>query len=383
MKNTKMVYRLKQIYLFLFVFFFYLYRAISDSNLKFALSFLLLLLSALSGVAYLSLKRKVRSKIAIMLIPFIILVSFVFVKFDFSDTRLIMLFLAGLVFANEDEENVVKIALISRIILTFAIVILFGGFGQRNGIGAHIGTILLLYMCLNKDKLDMKKWLLIFIGVLLLWYINPENAGVIVVLLVALMLQLIRKFNFWKKLLCSKATEFVFPICLFVTWFLSESINATEMPLIGAILPQSVNSAYLGFVRRLNLLLGTRLSLAKTGLNRMGIHVFDANAYFEGYLELLQDAANRNAYFIVDSGYILLLIKWGLLVSVVVCIMSILTMKYYISIRAYNFVIAGIVLAVWSVLEDHIFYSFVLMFWGKAFIELRNIKKERRNFSSE
>lgn len=375
MKNKKMTVSLRSIYLTLFVFFFYLYRAMCDSSLNSNIDFIALVMSALSGGLYLSVNRKVHSKILIRLIPFVIFIIMVFVEFNFSDTRLIILFLAGLVFANENEEKVIRIAFISKIILTFVILCFLGGFGTRNGIGAHFGTILLLYMCLNKDKLGAKKWLVMFGVFVLLWYINSENAGALVVLLIALTLQLVRKFNFGKKIICSHPVQFLFPICLFFTWFFSESINADRMPLIGKFLSGSVNLAYLEFIRWLNILLGTRLSLAKTALDKIGIHVLGAKYYFQGYQELLQDAANRNAYFLVDSGYILLLIKWGLLVAALICILSIFTMKYYISIRAYNFVIAGIALAFWAILEDHIFFSFILMFWGKAIIGLQNMKK--------
>lgn len=382
MKNSKMVISLKKIYLIFFIFFFNLYRAIFDSNLNFNLDFIVLFLSALSGGLYLSSIRRVRSRILMILIPFIILVAIVFEKFNFSDARLIMFLLAGLVFANEDEIDVIKITMISKIILVLAILLLFGGFAQRNGVGANIGTILLLYVCLSKDKLELKKWLLIFAGVLLLWFINPENAGALVILLMTLAFQLLRKFAFGKKILCSRMIQFVLPVCLFFTWFFSESINVNRMPLVGRILPSSINLSFLKFVRSLNLLVGTRLSLSKTALDRIGVHIIGADYYFAGYRDLVQDAFSRKGYFVVDSGYILLLVKWGVLVTAIICILSVIIMKYYISIRAYNYVIVGIAFATWAILEDQIFYSFIWMFWGKALIEMWNTKK-RRNIINE
>lgn len=377
MNRVKIKFSLKDICLIFFIFFFYLYRAIMDSNFNTNLDFIWIFLSSLFGGLYLGLKNKVKTRTLMMMVPFGVLIVLIFVKFNFTDLRLIMLFLAGLIFADENETNIIKIMLVSKILLIVTIVMFLGGFGTRNGIGANIGTAFLLYMCLSKDKLQINNWFLIFAGLLFLWLINPENAGVIVILLIVLILQLLRKSGFGKRVLRSKITQFIFPLCLFFTWFFSESINANKMPLIGEFLPASFNSAYLKFVWSLNVVLGTRLSLAKTALDRIGVHFIGADYYFAGYEALLQDAANRNAYFLVDSGYILLLIKWGLIVTTIICILSVITMKYYISIRAYNYVIAGIALAAWAILEDHIFYSFIWMFWGKALIEMRNTKKRR------
>lgn len=77
----------------------------------------------------------------------------------------------------------------------------------------------------------------------------------------------------------------------------------------------------------------------------------------------------------MDSGYILLLLRWGILVAILICVISIITMKFFIKKRAYNFIIAGFALALWAILEDSLFYTFILMFWGKAYKELRYKKR--------
>ena len=376
MNRTHNTFKSKNIGLITFLFLYFLYRALSDSKYEVEHDILVLIAAAIVGMITVCLNKTFKRNMLILYLAVGIFISFIFQQFNFSDTRLFMLYLAGLVLTSENEIHVTKILFITRIILLLLIFIL-GGFSQRNGIGAHIGNIALLYMCLNKAYFSKKQWCIIFIIIIFLAIFNPENSGVLAVLSIVLLLQIFRHFTIGRKFLCSKFTMFIYPICLFVTWFLSESTLTDRAPLIGRYLPLSFNIFYLNFVEKLNLLLGTRLSLSKTALDKIGIHLLGEDYFSVGYTELLKDAAQRNGYFLVDSGFILLLIQWGILVTILICLISIITMKYFIKKRAYNFIIVGIAFALWAILEDSLFYAFFLMFWGKAYKELRNRKTSK------
>lgn len=370
MHNGRLLIKSRDIFLIGFLFLYLLYKALIDAKFDTSSNVLALMVSVLAGIIYIGYNGKVRHNMLVLYLIGGIFVSFVFQQFHFSDTRLFMLYLSGLVLANECETHIIKIMFISRIILIL-IIIALGGFAQRNGIGANIGNTALLFMCLNEDSLSRKQWCVIVIILVTLSVVNLENAGVLVVLLMVLLLQLFRQFEVGRKFLCSKFTMYIYPICLMITWFLSVSIRADKIPLVGRFLPMLVNDIYLGFVEKLNLVLGTRLSLSKTAIDRIGIHLLGGDYFSSGYSELMLDAAIRNGYFLVDSGYVLLLLRWGTLVAILISVISIVTMKFFIKKRAYNFIIAGFALALWSILEDSLFYAFILMFWGKAYKELQ------------
>ena len=376
MNNRRIVISLYNMALTVFLFLYFLYRALFDSKFDSGLDTLVLILSVLAGVIVVGLNKTVKSNALVLYLLVGVFISFVFQQFHFSDSRLFMLYLIGLALTNRSETQVTKILFVSRIILILLIFAL-GGFAQRNGIGSNIGNVALLYMCLYENYFSRKKWCVIFLILATLSVVNPDNSGVLVVLSGVLLLQALRNFEFGKKMLCSKFTMLIYPICLFATWFLSASIRVDKMPLIGSIFPSSFNTLYLNFVSKLNIVLGTRLSLSKTALDKIGLHLLGGDYYTSGYSELALDAANRKAYFMVDSGYILLLLRWGILVTILICTISIIVMKYFIKKRAYNFIIAGIALAFWAILEDSLFYGFILMFWGKALKDLYYMKFNR------
>lgn len=374
MNNGRTLIKLRDLFLIGFLFLYLLYKALSDAKFETKFNIIILLVSALVGLISMGYNRKVKLNMLVLYLLAGIFVSFVFQQFHFSDTRLFMLYLAGLVLANECETHITKIMLVSRIVLIMLILAL-GGFARKNGIGSNVGNVVLLYMCLMEDSFTKKQWWVIFAILAALTIFNPGNAGVIVVLSVVLTLQIFRKIKVGRAFLCSKFTMYIYPICLAITYFLSESIRVDRIPLIGRVLPVSVNNIYLSFIQKFNLVLGTRLSLSKTALDRIGIHLLGEDYFSSGYSELILDAANRNGYFLVDSGYILLLLRWGILVAILICVISIITMKFFIKKRAYNFIIAGFALALWAILEDSLFYTFILMFWGKAYKELRYKKR--------
>ena len=376
MNNRRNLIKLGDIFLIGFLFLYLLYKALIDAKFETGFNMVFLIISALVGVIAIGFNGKIKIN---MLVPYLVLgifIAFVFQQFHFSDTRLFMLYLAGIVLANERETQITKILLASRIVLIL-LILAIGGFDRKNGIGSNVGNVVLLYMCLNEHLFSRKHWCVIFIVIAALAIMNPENAGVLVVLSIVLLLQIFRKFEVGRKFLCSKFTMCIYPICLMITYFLSASIRVDKIPLIGRFLPMWVNNIYLSFVEKLNLVLGTRLSLSKTALDRIGIHLLGEDHFSSGYNELILDAANRNGYFLVDSGYILLLLRWGILITILISMVSIVTMKFFIKKRAYNFIIAGFALALWAILEDSLFYTFILMFWGKAYTALRYKKRMR------
>ena len=366
MKINKVVLKLSDALLYGFLFFYFLYRAIFDSAINFQYSVFVLFISILLGVfAFLAQNHNAKSLIIYFAIG--LLVLFVFQKFHFTDTRLLVLYLIGINIANYREEKIIRILLVFKIVF-FLLIAFTVGFAQRNGIGSYVGNIVLLFMCLDKEKFPRKEFVFILFVILVLYFKNPENAGVLVILLTCFILQALRMTKLGKSFLCSNFMIYIFPICLLVTWYLSVSIGANKMPIWGRFLSDAVNNKYLSFVWDLNAILGTRLSLSKTAIDKIGIHAFGAEYFASGYNDLLMDAASRNAYFLVDSGYILLLIRWGLIATVLMCLISVVCMKYFVRQRAYNFIIAGVSLALWAVLEDNLFYAFILFFWIKALL---------------
>lgn len=282
-----------------------------------------------------------------------------------SDSRLLVLYFTGIVFYKEDIKNIIRDMLIVRVILVL-IAIILGGFYHPNLFGINIGYILILYMCLNDSRFNYKKTSIILFITLLTFIVNPLNLTFPLIIVIALILQALRTVKWGRKILLSKPIMFIYPILLIINFFLITCMSQEGVPGIGKFLPNSINNGVVSIAWLVNKFLSHRLALAKTAFERLGIpFIGNANAR-EAYTNLLAEYKNNNTYFVVDSGYSLLLLLWGIVVTILIMVCTIYVMRYFIKKEAYNFVIAGIVLALWPILEDILFNDFLLTFWATA-----------------
>lgn len=282
-----------------------------------------------------------------------------------SDSRLLVLYFTGMVFYKEDIKNIIRDMLIVRVILV-SIAIILGGFYHPNLLGINIGYIILLYMCLEDDQFNYKNAVIILAITIATFVINPINLTFPLIIIIVLALQGLRRLKIGKIILLSKPVMFVYPIMFLINYFLIECIRSASIPVIGKFLSTYINSKIVDMSWLINRLLSHRLAFAKTAIERLGIPFIGNANTREAYTNLLSEYKSNNTYFVVDSGYSLLLLLWGVMISVLIMIFAIYVMRYFIKKEAYNFVIAGIVLALWPILEDILFNDFLLTFWATA-----------------
>ncbi|MEQ3507570.1 hypothetical protein [Enterococcus cecorum] len=365
-----MVYKiaLKDALLYIYIYIYSFYFALHDSVLNIQNSKIIIMISTIPAVLIIFKYGKFKIKNILFFIVFGLIVLYSFYQFSYSDSKFILLFLTGLVISCYDDDTVFKTLLSSKFFVIVLILIL-GGFNHRNAIGSNFGTLIFL-ICIVFERNFQKKIFFatfLFFSILTLYLINPENSGVIVVLSVFMVLYLLKDFHMTEKLLTSRLTNYIYPISFLINLFLSYSVYSSTVPIIGRFLPSVFNEKVLVLVNKVNIILGTRLSLAKTALIEIPIVLFGGRDFLSKYTLLLNDAVLNRKYFLVDSGYILLLLKFGVIPLMAFMYFSTKSIKYFKKNNFQILIILSICFALWGILEDNLFYGFTVFFWAKGF----------------
>lgn len=357
----------KNILLFLYIFLYFLYFAVQDSVIKWHNSKIIIIISMLPALIILFRYGRFKTKTIPIYILASLIILFSFYQCGYTDAKFLLLFITGIVIVGYDNDIVFKTLLISKL-LAIVFIFMFGGFNHRNGVGSNFGTLILL-VCVILEQKYRNKFLIftfVLISIISLAYLNPENSGVIVILMVFLILYLCKNTKMISRFLSSKLVTCIYPICFLGNLFLSLSVYSKEIPMIGKFLPSILNEKLINIINHINIVLGTRLSLAKTALTEIPIAFFGGKEFTSKYNFLLNDASLNRKYFLVDSGYILLILKFGIFPLMLFMIFSFLSINYLRKNNSQILVLLSICFALWGILEDNLFFGFTMFFWAKG-----------------
>lgn len=355
------------IYIFLLNGFYTLSGSVSfNRSIKFILTMCIIV-----GIVKIvvGLRLKVYPDLLLIGISFILVL--VFYSHN-SDTRLAVAILTMICFLYDDIQEVITYFFYSKLFF-YIIVLLTGGYGHINGIALHGGIILLLYICKLDKGLKWINILIVLIGFLgIVLYTDSGSAKIAMVSTIILVVLV--KLKKLKWLYKSKIITFSYPIAMFINFYCAKSISlGGKMPFIGNILPERINSCFFELVVFLDKATTSRLTLASYSLNNFGISLWGNNVDYS-ILNL-----GYGGYFNLDSGFMWLLQGWGIFMTVIFCIMTVYMMIYFIRNEKYNYVVAGIVIALWGINEDMILSvgtNFLLVFMLKSMSDYLNKNKK-------
>lgn len=264
-----------------------------------------------------------------------------------ADTRMLVSLLAMLIGMNVNFEKISVWILKSKII-AFLIAVVFGGYAHRNYLSMNIGTIvfLMLYIYYPKNKVKaLSMGIIIFIfGVLI-----SKSGAMLICGGIGLSLYLTLNNKIVKRILRSRVLIFLFPLVLMLNWFLVVLYAAygyfnSDYYFIKKFVPSMWNASVLPFLDKMNTFLSGRISLAAFSICKFGISAWGGNIDYTVDTGL--------PYFLVDSGMILLLQDWGLIMTSVAMVLFVFFMWKLIEKKEYRLIISAIVIALWAFNED-------------------------------
>lgn len=286
----------------------------------------------------------------------------------YGDTRILFIAISVFIGIYLDEQTILTTLFWTKFF--WMIIILFtGGYVHINLLALNVGTLILMYICCIKERINNFKILILSIIYWCFLIYTNSGAFLIGVGITIIMLIAKNKSKRFRKILLSKLIIYIYPICLFINWYLSYGFYRSEMPFIGWLLPQSINDLYFKFLYLLNDMVSGRISLANLSLKYFGISIWGGNINYSGY-----DIGGQ--YFNLDSGMIWLLQGFGIVITIVIMYLLVFMMRFLVERKAYNYIISGIVIALWAMNEEMLMYistNFMFFLIGTS---LKRFKKK-------
>lgn len=321
-------------------------------------------------VGIVSIVYSFKSSIKSFLWLAIITLGIFFLFIQYSDTRMMLAIIGILVCYNLDKNHMLKNMLHIKM-FCFLCILLAGGYRHINGAAVQAGVILLLYIC-TKQKINLQQYIFV-----IAWYVffalYTKSGSFGICIITGILLMILCQLEVGKKICRSKVVWFIYPICMFLNYFLVVGIGEPKIPFIGDYLSNKINAIYIVVIKFLDEFMSYRLSLANYSLGKFGVSFFGGNVDYS----LLDSGIG---YFHLDSGYFWLLQGFGIIMTVLFLIISVILMRYFCETQKYYLIISGIVIALWSVNEDvlvGIGINFLLLYFGEA-IDYQ-LNRERKN----
>lgn len=313
------------------------------------------------GKMAISVKRIPQIKSRNRAFLFLLVVSgiFVFRFLRYKDTRLLIALFTMFMGIDVEPEKSIRIMFYAKLPM-FLLAVLIGGYGHINGAALHGGMVVLLYICMREGNLKATDFFVILIPYLLLAVYTKSSSLVFGIGLAILALFLIKKRPV-RKVLISKFMVCIFPITLILNYLFAITIRENGVPFIGNLLPDFVNKTFFQLIRWIDIATRSRITLAEASIQKFGVSLWGGNV---DYGQIWP-----GVYFNLDSGMMWLIQGWGLLVTAVFIVMSVMLMKYLIGTRRCHYVIAALIIALWATQEDMLVSvgtNFLMIFMGQA-----------------
>ena len=303
-----------------------------------------------------------------VLIPILsIVIYIIYTYMHLHDTRIIVIFVSFLCVIPCNIEQIINVLFYLKLISLF-LVILIGRTGHINQFALHAGIVILLYICKNEKKIIQFyiKCIVILCSVVLL-YLYTKSGSAIICLSICYFIFIFKRKKRMMNFLTCKFILLIFPTMSFLNYFFALCLGLNRIPIIGLFLSSAINRSFMNIVNFVDQITSSRLTLALYSIRKFGSSWFGGNVDYN--ILKLQGVE----YFNLDSGYMWLLQGGGYIMTVLLMICLVLIMKYLIKYKAYNYIIAGIGIALWAFNEDMLISvgtNFLWLFVGKALIDL-------------
>lgn len=361
----KLKIRLKKNEIFALIFvilvqIFYMLQGTKVYNSYFSL---FLVVAIIASSFFLVSKRiTLYNKNKFILIIFILMVMLAF--YMNRDTRLPIAMLALLVGMFVDENRMVSWLFWIRFFL-LSVVILIAGYHHKNTLAMHGGITLLLYAMYAQQKgvKDFKQIMLLAYVILVIY---TKSGSMAICGGIGVLLFLLENKKGIRKILLSKIVCAIYPVLLFCNIFSAMLVNQSDLSRWGIDI--SVPIILRKLVAWLDVFTSFRLSLAQYSLQKFGISLLGNNVDFNK-LQL-----NDGGYFSLDSGLMWLIQQWGIIMTVIFCVLTIVYIRYLQRMEKYSFLILTVVIAVWSLNEDILVsagINIAFFFMGKSLLQIR------------
>lgn len=276
-----------------------------------------------------------------------ILILMTIIKFILNqDTRLIISVMAIFIAVYFPLYKIFYITFFTKFI-TFIIYYFIGGYTHLNYISVHFGMIILLYLIISYkiNRFNLKcSLVLLIIG----YFISKSGAFLMCCGLAILLFYLLKlKFRY---LLCStRFVEYYFPFMMLLTVllglaYMSYANDFINFGVLRSITPKFLCNIFAFILRLVDKVFTGRISLGGFSLYCFGISLFGGNIDYSVNTGL--------KYFVVDSGLLLLLQDWGLIITILMSVIFIMLMRMLMKNKEYALIVYMLIIILWSFNED-------------------------------
>lgn len=360
----KSVFKIKStdILLYLYLLFVMLYYTTNNSYMGTDIRDFIILFAMVIGIVkvFMALKVDLKTLAVLCIFGVIVIQNFLHNK----DSRILVAFLSILCALNEDRSKIINGMLYSKLFTFVAVVLLGGGYRHINQFALQAGMILLLYFC-KREKHGYDWYIKLFMCFLstIIICLYTDSGSAKVCLALCIVLYALKKTKTGIKILKTKIIMLLFPIALFFNYFFAIGVGEGEIPFVGQYFSEGINRFYINLVRILDVATSRRLTLVKSSFIRFG------GSWLGGNVDYSTLNLQHGQYFLLDSGFIWLIQGWGYLMCILMMVLLVILMRYFNEIEEYNYIIAGIGIALWAINEDMLVSvgtNFLLFFIGQA-----------------
>lgn len=291
------------------------------------------------------LVKKCKLYMCVYAIPIVTIVAY---KLSLgSDTRPLIDLLAVFVGTTVPFEQIAKWLLKVKCI-TFVLAFMIGGYIHLNYLSMNIGVIMALVLYVYYPR-NRRKALFFGLMILIVGTLISKSGSMVICGGILLLLYAGQTIAIERKVLLSHVMYFMFPLTLILNWLLAAlyakyGYGSQKYALLLSPILDKYSVETLCFLNRLNRFLSGRINLAAFSLEKFGTSFWGGNIDYTVETGL--------PYFLVDSGMILLLQNWGLLITLVSMFVWIFLMRNLVKKKNIRLIISAIMIALWSFNED-------------------------------
>lgn len=288
-----------------------------------------------------------------------------------NDSRILVLLLTALAVRNLELQEVIKVFFYVRLILFIITVSLaLGNFipsivlvsarGSRYALGFRhanqfmfvVCMLMMLYVCLYYERINVVRLLFLTIVLMIGYLITKSNTGLITGVTILILLALYKYLRMIR--LLEVLGKYLAFLLMFLSLFLPYTMSASVEDFIFFRNFPEFTIQYERMLGYLDSALSSRLTLSRISLIHMNLGLFVTNM-----------SALPSGYTLVDSGYVQLLLVYGLLGTVLFLLLNWFMVRKLIERKQYIYVWAFIGMSLYAFTENtfcSLAYNFTLIF---------------------
>lgn len=276
-----------------------------------------------------------------------ILILMTIIKFMLNqDTRLIISVMAIFIAMYFPLYKIFYITFFTKFI-TFIIYYFIGGYTHLNYISVHFGMIILLYLIISYkiNRFNLKCSLVL----LIIGYFISKSGAFLMCCGLAILLFYSLKLKLKYFLIKLKIIEYYFPFMILLTVllglaYMSYANDFINFGILRSITPKFLCTIFAFILRLIDKVFTGRISLGGFSLYYFGISLFGGNIDYSVNTGL--------KYFVVDSGLLLLLQDWGLIITILMSVIFVMLMRMLMKNKEYALIVYMLIIILWSFNED-------------------------------